>query len=228
MTPIRMNKFFPRAFFALLIFAAIPALLSFGTEDLADTDNGMIAEKPSMEMQKSGDTTALRSPASFADIEGDDARAASLFEELSQVLMHPRCVNCHPSGDEPRQGDESVAHRPLVRRGVDGFGLAGMRCGACHHATNFDPGRIPGAPHWHLAPRSMAWEGLSSSEICAQLKDPERNGGRDLEAIVKHMRDDPLVGWAWDPGQGREAAPGTQEQFGALLRAWVDAGAACP
>ena len=172
--------------------------------------------------------TALRPVSTFASIDDPKQRGAALFEEIGKVLLHPRCINCHPSGDKPLQGDDSEPHQPIVSRGADGFGVPGLRCGACHHGANFDPGRVPGAPHWHLAPRSMAWEGFSTAEICAQLKDPARNGGRDLEAIVKHMRDDPLVGWAWQPGTGREPAPGTQEQFGALMRAWVDVGAACP
>ena len=30
------------------------------------------------------------------------------------------------------------------------------------------------------------------------------------------------------PGGTREPAPGTQEQFGALIAAWIETGAACP
>ena len=32
-----------------------------------------------------------------------------LFTELGKVLTHPRCVNCHPAGDRPRQGDVGAA-----------------------------------------------------------------------------------------------------------------------
>jgi hypothetical protein len=103
-----------------------------------------------------------------------------------------------------------------------------MRCTACHTAANFDPAGIPGNPHWHLAPASMAWEGLSLKQLCEQLKDKTRNGGRSLDKIVEHMRTDPLVGWAWAPGAGRERAPGTQAEFAALVEAWVKTGAACP
>ena len=83
-------------------------------------------------------------------------------------------------------------------------------------------------PHWLLAPRSMAWEDLTLGQICDQLKDPERNGGRDLEAIIEHMEEDALVGWGWDPGTVRQPAPGTQEEFAKLIRAWVRTGAVCP
>jgi hypothetical protein len=74
----------------------------------------------------------------------------------------------------------------------------------------------------------MAWQRRSLPEICAQVKDPARNGGHSLAEIVEHMARDSLVGWAWSPGAGREPAPGTQATFGALIKAWADAGAACP
>jgi hypothetical protein len=74
----------------------------------------------------------------------------------------------------------------------------------------------------------MAWQRRTLAEICAQVKDPARNGGLSLEQLVEHMAHDPLVGWAWNPGAGREPAPGTQAAFGALVKAWADVGAACP
>jgi hypothetical protein len=74
----------------------------------------------------------------------------------------------------------------------------------------------------------MAWEGKTLAQICAQIKDPERNGGRSLEEIVHHVGTDHLVGWAWSPGFGRQPAPGTQQEAGELLAAWVKTGAACP
>jgi hypothetical protein len=151
-----------------------------------------------------------------------------LFTELGKVLTHPRCVNCHPAGDRPRQGEQGRLHQPPVVRGADGHGNAAMRCSICHQAANFDPGRVPGHPEWHLAPREMAWEGKTLGEICVQIKDRERNGGRSPEDLVDHIGKDTLVGWAWAPGFGRRPAPGTQQQAGALVEAWVKTGAACP
>ena len=170
----------------------------------------------------------LAAPESFAAIEDTEARSAALFGELAKVLTHPRCVNCHPAGDRPRQGDMMRLHQPPVERGPDGHGLAAMRCASCHRETNFDPGRVPGDPAWHLAPRDMGWEGKTAREICAQIKDPARNGGRSLDEIVTHIASDHLVGWAWRPGAGRKPAPGTQAAAGALVEAWVKSGAACP
>jgi hypothetical protein len=74
----------------------------------------------------------------------------------------------------------------------------------------------------------MAWQGKSLREICLQIKDETRNGGRSLWDIHKHMGTDPLVGWAWHPGEGRAPAPGTQADFGALIEAWIASGAHCP
>lgn len=171
---------------------------------------------------------SLATPESFASIADETRRSAALFTELGKVLTHPRCVNCHPAGDRPRQGEEGRPHQPPVARGADGHGLPAMRCSSCHQQANFDPARVPGHPAWHLAPREMAWEGKTLAEICAQIKDPARNGGRSLQELVHHIGDDTLVGWAWAPGFGRQPAPGTQKQAGALVEAWVKSGAACP
>jgi hypothetical protein len=171
--------------------------------------------------------TELRPVASFADIPDTQARSIALFEEAGKVLQHPRCVNCHPVGDRPRQTDRMLPHQPLVVRGKDGNGAPGMACATCHGPANFDPAGVPGDPHWHLAPASMAWEGKSLAQICVQLKDPQRNGNRDLTAILKHVTTDSLVKWGWAPGPGRAPAPGTNAEFVALLDAWIATGAHC-
>ena len=137
-------------------------------------------------------------------------------------------MNCHPAGDRPRQGDVGRLHQPPVERGADGHGPAAMRCSICHQQANFDPARMPGHPEWHLAPREMAWEGKTLAEICAQIKDPRAQWRPLAGDLIHHIGDDTLVGWAWAPGFGRQPAPGTQKQAGALVEAWVKTGAACP
>jgi hypothetical protein len=74
----------------------------------------------------------------------------------------------------------------------------------------------------------MAWEGKSMHDICEQLKDPKRNGGRTLTLLHEHMAHDDLVAWGWSPGEGRVPAPGSQARLGELIQAWIDTGAACP
>jgi cytochrome c5 len=169
---------------------------------------------------------SLASVESFSSISDQETRSAAYFTELGKVVTNPRCLNCHPASDRPRQGDTARLHQPPVFRGADGFGLPALRCPICHQTANF--GTVPGNPIWHLAPHEMAWEGKTLGEICAQIKDPTRNGNRSLATLVEHIGEDHLVGWAWAPGPGRKPAPGTQKEAGALVAAWIETGAACP
>jgi len=170
----------------------------------------------------------LRRPDGFASITDPAERSRALFVEAGKVIQHPRCLNCHPVGERPTQGADMHPHGPLVVRGADDKGAVGMRCTTCHQAANFDPSGLPGHPLWHVAPLGMAWQQRSLAQICEQIKDPARNGGKTLAQIQEHMAKDSLVGWGWHPGGAREPAPGTQAQLGALIAAWIDTGAACP
>jgi hypothetical protein len=169
---------------------------------------------------------ALAPVKTFDRIADKDQRAAAIFQEAGKVITSPRCLNCHPVDDSPRQGDAMRVHEPPVVRGASGVGAIAMRCGTCHGPGNFD--RVPGHPKWHLAPVQMGWIGLSLGRICEHIKDPSLNGGRSLQQIVEHLADDDLVGWAWHPGADRTPAAGTQKEFGELIKAWVDNGARCP
>lgn len=186
------------------------------------------ADQSASQPRAPANATSLRPVSSFEDIKNQRARAVALFQEAGKVIQHPRCVNCHPAGERPTQSDLMRPHQPLVVRGADGHGAPGMPCSTCHHAANFDAATVPGHPEWHLAPASMAWQGRSLGQICVQIKDPKRNGGKDMAALIHHMAEDSLVGWGWSPGGGRTPAPGTQAEFGALMRAWAAAGAHCP
>ena len=141
----------------------------------------------------------------------------------------------NPSELRSPSGFSGIQDPPPVTRGDNGGGVAGNTCGACHMERNFtlmekaSYQSIPGHPRWGLAPIEMAWEGKSVGEICAQLKDdPGRNGGRNLTLLHEHVAKDDLVAWGWNPGLGRDPAPGTQERLGELIKAWIDTGAQCP
>jgi len=150
------------------------------------------------------------------------------FDPVASVVMHPRCINCHQN-QSPRQTDEKIVHQPLVVRGVDGHGAPTQPCYSCHQATNTAEGFVPGVTTWHLAPLSMLWEGRTKEQICQQMKDPARNGGRRTgDEIIEHMKADPLVLWAWSPGAGRTTPPLSHEKFVEALEAWVSAGMPCP
>jgi hypothetical protein len=177
----------------------------------------------------------LRPVSSFTSIGDQAERSRALFGEIAKVLSHPRCLNCHPTGEHPLQGADHHEHQPPAWRGEGGVGIAGLSCSTCHTEKNFTLvgtnasfKSIPGHPRWGLAPLEMAWEGKSIGQICQQIKDPQRNGGRTLAQLHEHLAHDDLVAWGWSPGEGREPAPGTQAQLGELTQAWIDSGAACP
>jgi hypothetical protein len=175
---------------------------------------------------------SLKQPSEFQSIANPAERSLAIFAEIGKVLTHPRCMNCHPSGEHPLQGADHHEHRPPVWR--SDTGSYGTPCGECHTEKNVTLHEaatyksIPGQPRWGVAPLSMAWEGKSLGEICRQLKDTARNGGRDLALLQEHVARDDLVAWGWTPGPGREPAPGTQEAAGQLVQAWIDSGAECP
>jgi hypothetical protein len=159
----------------------------------------------------------------------DDVAAAAAFEAIVPVLRHPRCMNCHSSGDFPRQGDDSHRHTMDIRRG-DGQGINSVRCSSCHQDHNLAGLHMPpGAPGWHLPSLAMPmiWEGLTDHQLCELLKDPQQNGHRTPQQIVEHMHT-PLVMWGWSPGDGRSPVPMPQHDFFAKVEDWAAKGAACP
>lgn len=160
------------------------------------------------------------------------ARAAeadsALFAPVATVLRHPRCMNCHPRDERPRQGDDEHKHLQNIVRGEDNMGFVNGRCPACHRDENNKHSGVPGAPNWHLAPLSMGWKGLSDAELCTALKDETKNGGKSVAELVQHMANDKLVLWGWAPGGTRAPVSTPHSQFVTELRAWQTAGAPCP
>jgi cytochrome c5 len=159
----------------------------------------------------------------------DNTASAAAFGSIVPVLRHPRCMNCHSRGDFPRQGDDGHRHTMNVRRGIEGQGVAGLKCSTCHQDHNLVGEHMPpGAPDWHLpsASEPLIWEGLSDRQLCELFKDPARNGHRTVDGIVKHMNT-PLVLWGWHPGEGRTPIPLPESEFLAKVREWASHGAAC-
>ncbi len=175
----------------------------------------------------------LQPVSAFATIDDGRARSLALLTEAAKVIQSPRCLNCHPVTRQPTQGDDLHAHMPPMYGGPGGLGVPGLPCRSCHGNANTATrassiASVPGNRRWGLAPASMAWQGKSLRDICLELQDGARNGGRSLSQLYEHMATDSLVGWAWHPGEGRSPAPGTQAQFGALIQAWISTGAECP
>jgi cytochrome c5 len=174
---------------------------------------------------------ASNTAAPTAPVASTDAAAQAAFNRAWTVFNSPRCRNCHPAGDAPLQGDDSHVHIQNVKRGPDGHGVYGMKCNTCHQLANTPGDNIPpGNPKWSLPPPNMKMVivGETPGQFCRQLKDPAQNGGRTLVQIITHVSSDDLVGWAWNPGDGRNPPPLTRPEFAAAMREWVKNGAACP
>lgn len=156
------------------------------------------------------------------------------FETVRAVFQHPRCQNCHPAGDAPLQGDDGRVHNQNVLRGPTGNGMVGAECSTCHGPANppsaygahVPPGSVK---NWRMPPPEMksVFVGVAPGELCRQIKDPARNGNRDMNALRMHL-DDPLVTWGWEPGFGRAPIPISRDTFLDAWQHWVIAGAPCP
>jgi hypothetical protein len=168
--------------------------------------------------------------ASAADDPDRNAESIRAFATVASVLTSPRCVNCHILGDSPLQGDDGTPHNMNVRRGPDGRGTPAMRCANCHQSEHsLTPHAPPSARDWRLPPAStpMAWQGLSTGDLCRTLKDPARNGGRTLQQLVEHFETERLVLWAWNPGPGRMPPPISHDEFVARVKEWIGTGGVC-
>jgi hypothetical protein len=186
---------------------------------LAAATTALVSEPPpSMILTRAGFTVSTAVQA-----EGID-----LFAPVAAVLRHPRCMNCHPRDERPRQGNNRHPHAQNVVRGDDGLGFVNMRCASCHREENNASSGVPGAPAWHLAPLSMGWQGLADAELCAVLKDETLNGGRNLQALTEHMEKDKVVLWGWEPGGDREPVSTPHAEFIVQFKAWTAARAPCP
>jgi hypothetical protein len=153
------------------------------------------------------------------------------FLEVVKVLQSPRCMNCHPTGDRPLQGDDNHIHAQNISRKTL---AAGVPCTTCHQTHNADALGIehgpPGAPGWILPPvdMPMVFQGKTATQICEQMKDPKQNNGKTMAQLLEHATSDPIVLWGWAPGKGRTLPPMTHDAFVAAFKAWVDSDGACP
>lgn len=154
------------------------------------------------------------------------------FRDIASVLTSPRCLNCHIPGDSPLQGDAGRIHNMKVARGPGGEGVSpAMRCSNCHQEANVTtPHGPPGAGGWRMPGQEMrmAWQGLSTAQLCRALRDPAINGNRSLTDLVEHVTADKIVNWGWNPGPGRTVPPLSHEQFIQRVKEWAAAGGPCP
>lgn len=182
------------------------------------------------------DTSALPKTGEATLTEGNAA-----WERIFEVVTHPRCINCHVGPDNiPLQqlapDQPSQPHIMAVNAGPSRIGAEGLSCKTCH-TTSTRPNTVPNAaPHtgmdWKLAPVEFQWVEKTSDEICAQMRDPARNGGRDAESLIEHITHDAevigFITWGFNPGARREAAPGGMQAHLMDMAVWTAAGMPCP
>ena len=170
--------------------------------------------------------------------EGTVSRAEGLvaWARIYEVASHPRCSNCHVGADNiPMWSGLSYGrtrpHGMNINAGESRIGAEYVSCSTCHalrEGLNDMPHAAPQvAMNWQLAPVEAEWFGKSSVEICNQLRDPDRNGGRDHLDLASHLDHDLILHWAWTPGGGREPAPYSLQEHVNDVLTWGVAGFPC-
>lgn len=160
----------------------------------------------------------------------DSVASVTAFMEVYKVLMSPRCMNCHPAGDVPLQGNDSHLHTMSPQRGKDGKGVYAMKCSNCHQPTNLEGlNKPPGHPDWHLPPANMkmVFQGRTPGQLAQQLVNPKTNGNKSLKQLIEHA-DDGLVKVGWNMGEGRTVPPLSHEEFKKAWITWIEKGAYAP
>lgn len=164
------------------------------------------------------------------DRKKDSIESVAAFAQVYTVLMHPRCMNCHPKGDVPLQGDDSHLHTMAPKRGIDGHGVTAMKCTNCHQSEN-TPGvhTPPGNPKWALPPSDMkmVFEGKKPRELALQIMNYNLNGHKNKQKLLEHARDT-LVKAGWNMGEGRVPPPLAYNDFLKAWDTWIEKGAYAP
>lgn len=181
---------------------------------------------------------AESAPGAFPELGSvDEQTGLDAWFRIYEVASHPRCANCHTgASDRPMWSGPSYGtarpHGMRIRAGESRIGAEYLLCSTCHSYSE-RPQTVPhAAPRvgasWQLAPAEADWFGRSSQEICVQLKDPGRNGGRNYKDLADHLGHDTILHWAWSPGPGREPAPYSLEEHVMDMHIWGAAGQPCP
>jgi hypothetical protein len=122
---------------------------------------------------------------SFSRIADPNKRSAAYFTELSKVLTSPRCLNCHPAGDRPRQGDSSRLHQPPVYRGRE-WTRPGIR--ALSHVSSKQQLRSrPGSGACEVAARADR-DGMGRQNGFRDLSANQRSGEKRQTLLERPRR----------------------------------------
>tara|TARA_R110000850_G_scaffold37125_8_gene97663 strand:+ start:1226 stop:1912 length:687 start_codon:yes stop_codon:yes gene_type:complete len=204
----------------VLLIAAIS--LALGTLTSAEGEHGL-------------DLSALPE---VGTVSPEDGLAA--WNTIHTDLTHPRCVNCHVgTNNVPLWGTTQAPdtiHGMAINAGDSRIGSETMSCNDCHQ-TSTRPNTVPHAAlhtgmDWRLAQVEFQWANRTSAAICAQMRDPDRNGGRDAAGLIEHILHDAelisFITWSFDPGVGRDPAPGSLQAHLGDMAVWTAAGMPCP
>jgi len=160
----------------------------------------------------------------------DSIASVKAFMQVYSVLMSPRCMNCHPAGDIPLQGDDNHLHNMNVQRGKDGKGMYALKCSNCHQPTNVAGLHTPpGNPKWQLPPADMkmVFQGKTPHQLAVQIMDYNQNGHKNKQQLLEHARDT-LVKAGWDMGEGRKPPPLSYDAFVTAWDTWINTGGYAP
>ena len=112
---IKTRYFLPKKTITVLVIAlSLVAVMSYGFKRNDDVITGNFKHE---------------------EVNQDSIESVTAFMDVYKVLMSPRCMNCHPAGDRPLQGNDSHKHIMNVKRGKDGKGLYSLKCANCHQPT---------------------------------------------------------------------------------------------
>lgn len=185
---------------------------------------------------------ANSAPAKPAYYEPPASEGTQAWKEVYSVLTSPRCINCHTVTNYPRQAVTFYKPQRVLRyphiygvvRGADDKGAPVARCTSCHGAANDPLTGIPGAPDWHQAPLSMAWESapgipMMGPDLCEALKNEDPS----LKHVLHFLKTEPVVKWAFEPGtrwngEPRTPPPLSYGDFVNSFEDWKNEGFPCP
>ena len=134
----------------------------------------------------------------------------------------PRCQNCHPAGDRAAAGRQP-AHTRTCSAGPTGTGWRVPTCTTCHGPANPPTATArtrrrarQGLAH-AAAGQKLVFVGVAPRALCEQLKDPARNGGKDMAALgtPETTARDLGLGPGLRPRAGRGAARRVRRGVGA-------------
>lgn len=186
-----------------------------------------------------GDPPAVIEPPAEGSVSLEEGIAA--FARIYEVARHTRCANCHVEPDNipmwsgPYYG-KARPHGMNINAGESRIGAETLVCSTCHRTNENFESAAHAPPHagldWQLPPVEFQWFDKTPAEICAQLSDRGRNGGRDFIGLAEHLVEDSshrgFVLWGWQPGGGRQPAPYSLQMHVNDILEWGVAGQPCP